>query len=472
MSYRDLPPRLGKGVDTMITAEALKDIVGSDWVVTDKGQIEPYTIDSTPPAMMPKAAENIIVVKPATAEEISEILKLANRQNTPIYVRGGGTGMAGAAIPTRDGVVLSMERFDKIEEIDTRSLMAVAQAGVTLGDLLEAADAQNMSFPPHPGDEGAQLGGLVVCNAGGARAVKFGVMRNYIKGMEVVLPTGEIVTMGGKLLKCNTGLPLMHLIIDSEGILGVVTKVTLRLYPRFPGTATMVFSYDDRNAAINTVPAILQAGIIPLAIEYMDREIAELTARYLNMTWPAQKGKAYLIVILSGTNEDEVFLQAEQVVEVCQKHGAVDTLMAERREEQADILKIRSEVQSAVTPNADSLDTAVPPGEIGIFMSEVDKIADKYGTKIPVVGHAGDGNLHHILMQEVADKGLLDQIKEEIYDVAIKLGGTVTAEHGIGKKGIKLLDRYTDERQKQLMRDIKRSFDPNNILNPDTGIVS
>ncbi len=379
--------------------------------------------------------------------------------------------MAGAAIPTRDGIVVSMERFDKIEEIDTRSLMAVAQAGVTLGDLLEAADEHNMSFPPHPGDEGAQLGGLVVCNAGGAREVKFGVMRNYVKGMEVVLPTGEIVTMGGKLLKCNTGLPLMHLIVDSEGILGVVTKVTLRLYPRFPGTATMVISYDDRNDAINTVPAILQAGVIPLAIEYMDREIAELTANYLGMTWPAQQGKAYLIVILSGSNEDEVYSQAELVADVCQKYNAIDTLMAERREEQSDILKIRSEVQSAVSPNADSLDTAVPPGDIGIFMAEVDKIAEKYNTKIPVVGHAGDGNLHHILMKDIADRGILDEIKLEIYDVVMKLGGTLTAEHGIGKKSIKLLDRYTDDRQKQIMRDVKKAFDPNNILNPDTAIV-
>ena len=199
----------------MITAEALRAIVGDDYVVTGKEQVESYTVDATPPAMMPKAADNIIVAKPGTAQEISDIMKLANRELTPVYVRGGGTGMAAAAIPTKDGVVLSMERFDKIEEIDKKSLMAVAEAGVTLGQLLEAADAENMSFPPHPGDEGAQLGGLAVCNAGGARAVKFGVMRNYVKGMEVVLPTGEIVHMGGKLLKCNTGLPLLHLMVDS-----------------------------------------------------------------------------------------------------------------------------------------------------------------------------------------------------------------------------------------------------------------
>ena len=455
----------------MVSAEDLVKIVGSDWVVTGKEQTESYKVDATPPAMMPKAAENIIVVKPTTAEEISSIMKLANREKTPVYVRGGGTGMAGAAIPTLDGVVLSMERFDKIEEIDTKSLMAVAEAGVTLGQLLEAADAQNMSFPPHPGDEGAQLGGLVVCNAGGARAVKFGVMRNYVKGLEVVLPTGEIVTMGGKLLKNNSGLPLLHLMVDSEGILGIVTKVTLRLYPRFPGTATMVVSFADRTEAVNSVPAILQAGIIPLAIEFMDKEIADLTANYLGMKWPAQKGTAYLIVIITGANEDEVFSQAEKVVEVCQNHNAIDTLIAERREEQSDILKIRSEVQSAVAPNADSLDTAVPPGDIAMFMNEVDKIAEKYGVKIPVVGHVADGNFHHILKQEIADMGILSDIKDDIYDLAMKMGGTITAEHGIGKKGIRMLDRYTDERQKQIMRDIKKSFDPNNILNPGTAIV-
>jgi glycolate oxidase len=455
----------------MITAEALRKIVGNDWVVTGKEQTEPYKVDATPPAVMPKAAENIIVVKPATAEEVSSIMKLANQEKTPVYVRGGGTGMAGGAIPTLDGVVISMERFDKIEEIDTNSLMAVAQSGVTLGQLLEAADAKNMSFPPHPGDEGAQLGGLVVCNAGGARAVKFGVMRNYVKGLEVVLPTGEIVKMGGKLLKNNSGLPLLHLMVDSEGILGVVTKVILRLYPRFPGTATMVISFEDRTEAVNAVPAILQAGIIPLAIEFMDREIAELTAKYLGMTWPAQKGKAYLIIILTGANEDEVYYQAEQVEKVCQAHKSVDTLIAERREEQASILKIRSEVQSAVSPNADSLDTAVPPGEVATFMNGVDEIAARYGVKIPVVGHVADGNFHHILKQEVADRGLLQGIKDEIYALAMSLGGTITAEHGIGKKGIRMLDRYTDERQKQIMRDIKKAFDPNNILNPGNAIV-
>jgi len=455
----------------MITAEALKAIVGDDYVVIGKEQTEAYKVDATPPAMMPKAADDIIVVKPGTAQEVSEIMKLANTELTPVYVRGGGTGMAAAAIPTRDGVVLSMERFDKIEEIDKKSLMAVAEAGVTLGQLLEAADAENMSFPPHPGDEGAQLGGLAVCNAGGARAVKFGVMRNYVKGMEVVLPTGEIVHMGGKLLKCNTGLPLLHLMVDSEGILGIVTKLELRLYPRFPGTATMVISYENRQDAINTVPAILQSGVIPLAIEYMDKEIVDITANYLGMKWPAPDGKAFLIVILTGANEDEVYSQGESVVNICMEHGATDTLMAERREEQADILKIRSEVQSAVSPNADSLDTAVPPGEIGAFMDEVDKIGEKFNTRIHVVGHAGDGNLHHVLMKDVADRGLLHDIKDEVYAAAMRLGGTITAEHGIGKKGIYLLDRYTDDRQKQIMRDIKKAFDPNNILNPDTAIV-
>jgi glycolate oxidase len=455
----------------MVTAEALRAIVGSDWVITDKEQTAGYKIDATPFAVMPKAAENIIVVKPADAQEISEVMKLANREKTPVYVRGGGTGMAGAVIPTQDGIVLSMERFDKIEEIDRRNLMVVAQAGVTLADLLKAVEAENLLFPPHPGDEGAQVGGMVACNAGGSRAVKFGVIRNYVKGLEVVLPTGEIVTMGGKLLKNNSGLDLMHLLIDSEGILGVITKVIFRLYPMFAGIATLVISYDNRHDAIDAVPAILQAGIIPLAIEYMDRDIVDITAKYLNMTWPAAKGKAYLIIILTGANEDEVYFQAEKVVEVCQKHNAVDTLMTERREEQSAILKIRSEVQSAVSPNADSLDTAVPPAEIGNFMDEVDKIGEKYGVKIYVVGHAADGNLHHVLMKEVADRGLLGAIKDEVYEVAMRLGGAITAEHGIGKKGIYLLDRYTDERQKQIMRDIKRSFDPNNILNPGTAIV-
>jgi len=456
----------------MTNVEELQRIAGEDWVVTKREQMESYLVDETAPAVRPEPADNVVVVKPANSEEISEILKLANREKTPVYPRGGGTGLVGGAIPTEDGIVLSLERLDKIEEVDKENLMVVAQAGVTLADLLKAVEDVDLLFPPHPGDEGAQVGGLVACNAGGTRAVKYGVIRNYVKGLEVVLPTGEIVNMGGKLLKDNTGLDLMHLLIDSEGILGIITKVIFRLYPKFAGTATLVVSWDDRHAAINTVPKILQSGVIPMAIEYVERDVMEWSAGNLGLKWPPAKGKAHLIIIVAGASEDDVYFQCEQISNVCQTYNAVDTLIAERREEQAEILKMRSELYSAMKARvADYPDVTVPPANIGKLFDAIDEIAERYGTTIHTFGHAGDGNLHPNLMVDLVDRGILKEVKREVYQAAVDLGGVITGEHGVGKIRLGELDLCLDEKSRELMRGIKKLFDPNNILNPGTAIV-
>ena len=456
----------------MINVAELQRVVGEDWVITKREQMESYLVDETAVAVRPEPADNVVVVKPGSGKEISEILKLANRQKTPVYPRGGGTGLCGGAIPTEDGIVLSLERLDKIEEIDKENLMVVAQAGVTLGDLLKAVEDADLLFPPHPGDEGAQVGGLVACNAGGVRAIKYGVIRNYVKGLEVVLPTGEIVSMGGKLIKDNTGLDLMHLLIDSEGILGIITKVIFRLYPRFAGTATLVVSWDDRHAAINTVPKILQSGVIPMAIEYVERDVMEWSAKNLGLKWPPAKGKAHLIIIVAGASEDDVYFQCEQISNVCQKYDAVDTLIAERREEQAEILKMRSELYPAMKSRvADYPDVTVPPADIGKLFDAIDEIAQRYGTTIYTFGHAGDGNLHPNLMVDLVERGILKKVKREVYQAAVDLGGVITGEHGAGKTRLGELDLCLDEKSRELMRGLKKLFDPNNILNPGTAIV-
>jgi glycolate oxidase len=456
----------------MINVVELRRIVGEDWVITKREQMEGYLVDETFLGVRPKPADDVVVVKPANSEEISKILKLANREKTPVFPRGGGTGLCGGAIPTEDGIVLSLERLDKIEEIDKENLMAVAQAGVTLGDLIKAVEDVDLFYPPHPGDEGAQVGGVVACNAAGERVLKQGVTRSYVKGLEVVFPTGEIVNMGGKLLKNNTGLDLMHLIIGSEGILCVIAKAIFRLYPKPVGNATLVVSYDDRHEAINTVPKILQSGVVPLAIEYMEHAEAEVSAEHLGLKWPAAKGKAHLIIIVAGESEDEVYSQCEQVSNVCQEYNAVDTLIAERREEQADILKIRGEVYTPMKPKmAEGMDVAVPPANIGRLMDEVDKIAQQYNTTIPVVGHAGDGNLHTHLMNDLQERGILKEVRREIYKVASDLGGVIAGEHGLGKTRLDELDLYMDKKSLDVMREIKKVFDPNNILNPGAAIL-
>jgi glycolate oxidase len=450
---------------------ALRGIVGADWIITDPAQMESYLLDVTAIPIRPVPSADVVLVKPANPEEISAVLKLANTYKVPVIARGGGTGCVGAAIPTLGGIVLALERLDRILEVDKENLMVVAEAGATLEKLLKAVEAADLLFPPHPGDEGAQVGGIVVCNAGGTRAVKYGVVRQYVKGLEVVLPTGEIVTMGGKLLKNNTGLDLMHLMIDSEGILGIVTKVIFRLYPRFAGTATLVISFDDRHAAIQAVPRILQTGVIPLALEYVERDVIQLSADVLGTQWPASKGTAHLIAIITGTNEDDVYGQASQVIEVCEKLGAVDTLLAETTQEQAEILKIRSELYPALKPRvSDVLDMAIPPASIADFMDKVDEIGAKYNTRIITYGHAGDGNLHPHLPIELAERGILKDVKKDIYAAAVAMGGTITAEHGVGKVRLGEMPMCIDAKQIELMRGLKKLFDPNDILNPGTAI--
>ena len=455
----------------MINVDALKRIVGDDYVVTKRDQIQGYLADETYLGVLPKPAENVVVVKPANPEEISAVLKLANEEKTPVYPRGGGTGLVGAAVPTRDGIVLSLERLDKVIEVDKDNMMVVAEGGVTLEQLLHEVEANDLLFPPHPGDEGAQVGGMIACNAGGTRAVKYGVVRNYVKGLEVVLPTGEIVQMGGKLLKNNTGLDLMHLIIDCEGILGIITKATMRLYPKSGATATLVISFDDRRAAIATVPKILQAGIIPLAIEYTEKSLMEDTAAHVNMTWPAKQGSAQLIVIMAEANEDQLYGMCEQLSEIAEKNGAVDVLMAETTAEQGEILKIRSEVGNAVKPKVcDALDVTVPPAAIPDMLDAIDKVAEKYGIFIPVVGHAGDGNLHPNMFWAYQEKGLLKDAKKEIYEAAIRLGGVISGEHGVGKTRLEQMEMSFDPKSRELMCGIKKLFDPNGILSPDNAI--
>ena len=455
----------------MCDVEKLREIVGEDWVVVDRTQMERYLIDETYTGLVMKPADNVVVVKPANADEISRIVKLANEQGFPLYPRGGGTGVCAGAIPTRDGVVVSLERLDKVVEVDRENLMVVAEAGVTLSQLLEAVESEDLLFPPHPGDEGAQVGGLVACNAGGTRAVKYGVVRNYVKGLEVVLPTGEVVTMGGKLLKNNTGLDLMHLLIDSEGILGIITKVILRLYPKFAGPATLVVSFDDRHSAIRSVPRILQSGVIPMAIEYVDRDLMEDTAKYLGTTWPATKGRAHLIVIVTGTNDDDVYDQCQSVAEVCEANGAVDILIAESREEQAHILHIRSEESMTYKAElAEILDVTVPPAAVGDMMDEVEKLASEYTTRIPMVAHAGDGNFHPHLMLELKERGLDKEVKRKIYARAVQLGGVISGEHGIGKTRLGEIEMSLDAKSLELMRGLKDLFDPKGILSPDSAI--
>jgi len=442
----------------------IEKIVGNEWIIKEKEKMLNYIFDETPLPIRPKPSNNIVLVKPKSTEEISQILKLANKEKIPVYPRGGGTGLVGGCVPTKDGIILSFERMDNIE-IDKDNLMAIAEAGATLGKLLSISESFGLFFPPHPGDEGAQIGGLIACNAAGARTVKYGPMRNFVKGIEVVLPNGEILKIGGKLLKNNFGYDLMDLIIGSEGTLAIVTKAIIRLYPPPKAILTLIVPYENRHDSINSVPKILQEGIIPLAIEYVEKDVIEISAKHINKKWPIEEGIAYLIIIVDGLSEEEVYGECERIVEICKSFNSLEPIVATSKEEQKNILDIRSNIYTALKPNtADILDVTVPPSSIGKLMDIVDNIEKKYSTYLPTFGHAADGNLHvHIMMDKINE---MENIRNEIYIATIKLGGTITGEHGIGEARIKYINNFMDKKQYEIMLKIKKIFDPNNILNP------
>jgi glycolate oxidase len=459
--------------------EKLEAIVGEKWVDTDSERVLSYSLESTNDnysLVAPEPVSGSVVVKAADSEEIAAVLKFANQEKINVIARGAGTALAANTIPDQESIILSLERLDKILEIDEENMLLKAEAAVSLGDIIEELKSNDhLYFPLHPGDEGAQAGGMVAMNAGGVRAVKHGIMRNQILGMEVVLPTGEIVHYGGskgKLLKNNAGYDLMQLLIGSEGTLGVITEVSLKLYPEPKANGTLIVAFNDRRDAFGAVPAILKRGIIPMALEYVEKDEIELAAADIGKKWPAENGAYFLIIMLSEAKEDDLFEIGAQIDEITAEFEAVDMLIAQSISERKDILDIRSHILPAITDKiVDSPDVTVPRGSLLEYLDKLNEIEAKYNTKCPVIAHAGDGNLHVIILKEDGEKpSYFTEIKEDIYQSAVDIGGTITGEHGIGKLRQDYLSMMYSKRELEIMKQIKSAFDPNNILNAGRSI--
>jgi glycolate oxidase len=354
--------------------------------------------------------------------------------------------------------------------IDEGNMMAVAEAGVTLSQLVTAADKVGLAFPPHPGDESAQVGGLVVTNAGGSRAVRHGVMRNQVREVEAVLPTGEILELGKKVHKNNVGYDIMQLIIGSEGTLAVVTKATLQLYPKYEATATLVLPFATPRDAISSVPRILRQAGTPLAIEFVSRDLMERTSKRLNAHWPVTTGEFYLIVIVAEQSRDEVLAASLRIAELCKQNTTSDPLVAESKVDQENILTIRSNIYPCLKSDTlDILDATVPVAELENVIARIDTVAKKHGITLPVFGHAADGNLHvHIMRNGDADQTYVAKIRNEIYAIATEAGGVITGEHGLGKIRTNKLRSVIGAKEFEIMKALKKTFDPKGILNPGT----
>ncbi len=463
-----------KKVDEAII-EQLKSITNEKNIITDKEKMIDYSHDEYVMDEVWKTPE--VVVKPETTEEIVEIVKLCNREKIPLTPRGGATGLCGACVPVYEGIVLSFENINKIIEIDTKNLTATVEPGLRLMDFYPALEEKGLFFPPHPGDESATIGGVIATNAGGSRAVKYGTVRNFVKGVEVVLPDGEIICPGGKFIKNSSGYSLLHLLIGSEGTLGIITKAIINLLPPPEVIYTLVAPYNSLHDAINTVPEIIRNKIMPMAIEFVGKTPIKIAEKFLDKKWPCSEGEAYLMIIIDGTGEDEIMNLAEKISDVCMNNNAIDIFVADNKQKQESILQIRSHIYEAIKNHMlEDLDISLPRAEIANYVDEVNKISQEHDIWISTYGHAADGNVHDHIMKSRWEDGEWKEIdkwqekfpvvRKKLHELGKKYKGIVSGEHGIGLIKKEYLEYFLGKKQIDLMKEIKKIFEPDNILNP------
>lgn len=452
------------------TIAQLKAALGEDYVITETEQVASYLFDEVEKTYRPKAAAASVVVKPGNTAEVSAVMQIADEKRIPVVVRGGATGLAGGCTPIVDSLIISTARMNHILEIDEDNMVAVLEAGVTLMDLLEELEQhEGLSFPVHPGDEGAQMGGMAVTNAGGARAVRHGVMRKHILGVEAVLPNGEILQLGGKLVKNNAGYNLTQLLLGSEGTLAIVTKVILKIYPQDKASATIVAPFAKIEDACHAVADILRSGYTPLAVEYMDKRLFVDTAKMLGLEWQAKEGSADLLIILSERTETQLYDAVYTINEICEKNHALPCLFAGKKKEQEELLLIRSQHYELIKEDiCDSFDMAVPVSHVSAFILQLKALVAEYHTGTNVIAHIADGNVHNdiLFLPDGSVPDYAEELKHKMYALCDSFGGTVTGEHGIGKIRVEELQTQKSAAELALMQGIKSVFDPKGIMNP------
>ena len=413
------------------------------------------------------------VLQALTTEDVSAVLKYCNEHNIAVTPRGAGTGLCGGCVAIHGGVVLSTEKMKKVLEVDTKNMTATVEPGVLLMEFPKSLEGTGLFYPPDPGEKTATMGGNAMTNAGGMRAVRYGVTRDYVLGMEVVLASGEGINLGGKNVKTSSGYSLIDLMVGSEGTLGFLTKLTVKLIPEPKVNLSLLMPFDDLDACIGAVPAVLGCGCEPTAVEFMEREVIACAETYLGKQFPDTSADAYLLVRLDDPSAEALKPAMDQLTDLALSIGAKDVLLADTDERKESIWNARGAFLEAIkgsTPEMDECDVVVPREDIPAFVRKSVEIGRKIGVRICSFGHAGDGNLHIYackddLADEVWEKAV-EQVMDELYIAAKEMGGEVSGEHGIGhaKKGF--LAESMGETQMNLMRGIKAAFDPKGILNP------
>lgn len=456
---------------TSAIVETLRQITGAAFVHTDEEYLERYGRDETEDLLYKPA----VVVRPRTAAEISAILKLCNTEHIPVTPRGAGTGLSGGALAIYGGVCLSMERFNEIIEIDERNLQATVEPGVINEVFQNAVKEKGLFYPPDPASKGSCfLGGNLAHSSGGPKAVKYGTTRDYVLNMELVLPTGEIVWTGARVLKYSTGYNLTQLLIGSEGTLGVITKIVFRLIPFPKQNLVMLVPFNSAEKACEAVSAVFRAGITPSGMEFMERDAIDWVRNFVSdINIPVEDPvQAHLLIEVDGNEMDLLYKDAERISELMQGFDCGEILFADTADQKEMIWKMRRKVAEAVKSNSvyKEEDTVVPRAELPRLLKGVKAIGKKYGFKSVCYGHAGDGNLHvNIIKGDLPDETWNTELPKgiaEIFQLCVELGGTISGEHGIGLVQQPYIGIAIDAKRIELMQGIKKLFDPNLILNP------
>ena len=463
---------------TSAIVDSLKEIVGGEFVFTDKETLCNYGHDETEDLNFPPH----VVIKPRVPEEISAVLKVCNAEKIPVTPRGAGTGLSGGALPVYGGILISMERFNKIISIDERNLQATVEPGVINQVFRDAAALKGLFYPPDPASRGSCfLGGNIAENSGGPKAVKYGVTKDYVLNLEVVLPTGEIIQTGANVLKNSTGYNLTQLMTGSEGTLGIITKIIFRLLPLPMYDMLMLVPFYSAIEACEAVTAIFRAGIIPSALEFMEKDAIEWALKYMDTSTVSRQlleisakneTAAHLLIEVDGNDRDTLIKDCEKITETLANFKIGETLFADTTEQKNSIWKMRRSIGEVVKSHSvyKEEDTVVPRAELPKLLAGVKELGRKHGFHSVCYGHAGDGNLHvNIIKTGVSDEDWNNKIKysiREIFKLCHILGGTISGEHGIGWVQKEYMDVVFPDITRSIQKQIKSVFDPNGILNP------